>query len=145
MGLVTKRCPGQADFVIRTTEQGTELPRPTSCSTLGRFLTKGVFVEREIKLDGGEVSVIKALGLSGSFLNGKLLVERVGEVEFAEMIETLNSLIDQGYVLSSKVHVYSKDDLERAAFRVNPSYARDLKDALRPGGRRREERARRPR
>ena len=102
-------------------------------------------MEREIKLDGGEVTVIKALGLSGSFLAGKMLIERVGEVEFAEMIETINGLMDRGFVLSSKVHVHTKDDLERAAFRVNPAYARDLKDALRPGGKRREERARRPR
>ena len=127
------------------TDQIPGLVRPTSCSTESAFLAKDPFVERDIKLDGGEVSIIKALGLSGSFLGGKFLIERIGEVEEVELMDTINGLIDQGFVLSSKVHVHTKDDLERAAFRVNPSYARDLKDALRPGGRRREERARRPR
>jgi hypothetical protein len=102
-------------------------------------------VEREIKLDGGEISVLKAIGLSGTSLNGKMFLARVGEMESAELIDTLNGLMTQGYVLSTKVNVQNTEDIERTAFRVNPSYARDLRDALRPGGRKREDRPRRHR
>ena len=99
-------------------------------------------MEREIKLDGGEVSIIKAIGLSGSQVAGKILLDRLGELEEAELLDTMTGLMDQGFVLSSKVNVYSKEDLERSSFRVNPSYSRDLKDALRPGRKQREERVR---
>jgi hypothetical protein len=99
-------------------------------------------VEREIKLDGGEISILKAIGLSGSQLAGKVLLDRLGDLEQRELIDTMSGLMDQGFILSSKVNIYSIEDLERSAFRVNPSYSRDLKDALRPGGRRREERTR---
>jgi len=101
-------------------------------------------VQREIKLDGGEITVVKALGLSGTPIKGKMLLEKV-ELEPAELVDTLSGLIELGYVLSSKVNVQNTDDIERSAFRVNPSYSRDLKDALTPGGRRREERSRRHR
>ena len=102
-------------------------------------------MEREIHLNGGEITIIKALGLSGSGIHGRLLIEHVGDMEFAEFIDTLDGLMSQGYVLSSKANVHSEEDVERSAFRVNPSYARDLRDALRPGGRQREERRRRRR
>jgi hypothetical protein len=100
-------------------------------------------VEREIKFDGGEISILKALGLSGSPMAGKMLLERVGEMEVAELADSLKGLITLGYVLSTKVNLQTEDDINRAAFRVNPSYSRDLRDALRPGGRRRDERQRR--
>jgi hypothetical protein len=102
-------------------------------------------MQREIRLDGGEVAIIKALGLSGTGLNGKMLLERSGNMEFGEFIDTLSSLMTQGYILANKVTVQSEEDVERAAFRVNPSYARDLRDAMRPGGRRHEESRRRHR
>ena len=109
------------------------------------LICERLIVEREIHLDGGEITILKALGTSGSGMHGKMLIEHVGDIDFAEFIDTLNGLMSQGYVLSSKANVYSEEDVERAAFRVNPSYARDLRDALRPGGRQREERRRRRR
>lgn len=102
-------------------------------------------MQREIKLNGGEITIIKALGLSGAGTSGKMLLERSGDMEMAEFIDSLDGLITLGYVLSTKVNIHSEEDVERAAFRVNPSYARDLRDALRPGGRRREEGRRRRR
>ena len=101
-------------------------------------------MEREIKLSGGEISILKTIGLSGSPLIGKLLIDRV-EMDGAELIETLEGLIDQGYLLSNKVNLHSAEDIERSSFRVNSSYARDLRDSLRPGGRPREDRSRRSR
>jgi hypothetical protein len=101
-------------------------------------------VQREINLDGGEISVLKALGLGGTPIYGKLLLERI-EMESAEFVDTLSGLIALGYVLSNKVNVIKIEDVEHAFFRVNPSYARDLRDALRGGRRRDEEKTRRRR
>jgi hypothetical protein len=41
-----------------------------------------------------------------------------------------------GYLLATKVSIRTLEDVERASFRVNPSYAHDLKDALDPSRRR---------
>jgi len=84
------------------------------------------------------------MGLSGTPTYGKLLVQQVGEMMEAEFLDDLNSLIELGYVLSDKANVRTMEDVERAVFRVNASYARDLKDAIQPGRRRdREQRRRR--
>lgn len=100
-------------------------------------------MHREISLSGGEISLLKSLGLSGTPTFGRLLVERVGEVEQAEFLDDLTGLISQGYVVTDKVNVRTMEDVERAIFRVNASYARDLKDALRPGRKEPEKRRRR--
>jgi hypothetical protein len=102
-------------------------------------------MHREINLSGGEITLLKSLGLSGTPTYGKLLVEKIGEMEQAEFVDELNGLISQGYVLSDKVNVRTMEDVERAVFRVNASYARDLKDALHPGRRREREPRRRRR
>jgi len=102
-------------------------------------------MRREINLSGGEITLLKTMGLSGAPIYGKLLVERVGEMEHAEFLDELNGLISLGYVLSDKVNVRTMEDVERAVFRVNPSYARDLRDAITPGRRREQERSRRRR
>ncbi len=101
-------------------------------------------MKREINLSGGEITLLKTLGLSGMPTYGKLLVETIGEMEQAEFIDELNGLMEQGYVLSDKAIVRTMEDVERTVFRVNASYARDLKDAIQPGRRRdREQRRRR--
>ena len=95
---------------------------------------------REIKLDGGEISVLKKIGLSGSPLLGKLLVDRIEEMETGEFLDTLCGLIDQGYVLSNKVNIRLMADVEKAFFRTNPAFAKDLQDAVNPSRRRERER-----
>ena len=102
-------------------------------------------MEREIKLDGGEITILKTLGLTGAPMPGKLLLDRMGEMETAEFVDTLSGLISLGYVLSDKVNVRLVEDVERSSFRVNPSYSRDLNDALHPNRRRQEDRDRRSR
>ncbi len=102
-------------------------------------------MSREIKLNGGEITVLKTLGLTGTQVAGKTLLERMEGLETAEMLDTLSGLIAMGYVLASKVNVRTIEDVERSLFRVNPSYSRDLKDALSPGTGRDERRARRDR
>ena len=89
--------------------------------------------------------LLKTMGLSGASVFGKLLVERVGDMETAEFLDTLEGLISLGYVLSDKVNLRTMEDVERAVFRVNASYARELRDAIRPGQRREQERRRRRR
>lgn len=102
-------------------------------------------MHRDIKLDGGEITVLKTLGLSGSQMYGKLLLEHLKELETAEFIDTLNGLISLGYVLSNKVNLRMLEDVERAFFRVNPAYTHDLRDALNPGRKREQEKPRRRR
>ena len=100
---------------------------------------------REIKLDGGEITVLKKIGLGGAPMYGKMLIDRVDSMETQEFLDTLVGLIDQGYVLSNKVNIRVIEDVERAFFRVNPADAKDLRDAVNPGRRREQERARRQR
>ena len=102
-------------------------------------------MKREIQLDGGEISVLKTLGLTGTPIYGKLFLERMGPIAEGELVETLEGLIERGYVLSSKVNVLKVEEIEHSFFRVNSAYARELRDAIRPGRRRDEERTRRRR
>ena len=98
---------------------------------------------REIKLDGGEISILKKIGLSGSPLFGKLLLDRVEEMETGEFLDTLCGLIDQGHVLSNKVNVRLVEDVEKASFRVNPAHTKDLQEAVNPSRKRERERTER--
>ena len=101
---------------------------------------------REIKLNGGEITLLKTIGFGGTQLFGKLLVDRLGEdIIEAEFLDTLDGLLSMGYVLSNKVNVRSMEDVERAFFRVNPAHARDLKDATNPSRARERQRERRER
>ena len=101
----------------------------------------------EIKLSGGEITLLKRIGLSGGQMSGRLLVGELESGEVGEFLETLRGLMDQGFVLSNKVNVRLIEDAERAFFRVNPSYAKDLRDAVHPARKRERDRAqeRRPR
>jgi hypothetical protein len=96
-------------------------------------------------LTGGEITILKAIGVSGSAMAGKFLLDRIEEVEAGEFIDTLGGLVAMGYLLATKVNIRTLEDIERASFRVNPSYAHDLKDALDPSRRRAAEKQRRRR
>jgi hypothetical protein len=102
-------------------------------------------MHREIHLSGGEITLLKTLGISGAPIYGKTLIEKIGEMEQAEFLYELDGLITLGYVLADKVNIRTMDDVERTTFHVNSSYARELKDALHPGRRREPERRRRRR
>ncbi len=102
-------------------------------------------MRREINLSGGEITLLKTMGLSGMPVYGKQLVEKIGEMETAEFLDELNGLVSLGYVLCDKVNVRTMEDVERSVFRVNASYARDLRDAIQPGRRREKQQRRRRR
>ncbi|MGI8432319.1 MAG: hypothetical protein ACR2MW_08535 [Chthoniobacterales bacterium] len=86
----------------------------------------------DISLNGGEISLLKTLGISGGTVAGRLLVERLEEMEGAEFLDTLGGLMTTGYVVCNKVNVRTMEAVESATFRVNPAFARDLKDAVYP-------------
>ncbi|MGC3989425.1 MAG: hypothetical protein QM796_07055 [Chthoniobacteraceae bacterium] len=96
----------------------------------------------DINLDGGEILIIKALGMS-SGLNGEQLIEKVGGLEVAELIDTLKGLIVMGYVDSDRNSFHSVEDLKRVEFRVNSGYAKELKEALDPQPQKKSRRVRR--
>ncbi|HEX8280027.1 MAG TPA: hypothetical protein VF551_01510 [Chthoniobacterales bacterium] len=102
-------------------------------------------MSQDIKLSGGEITVLKAIGLSGTPVYGKLLLGKLEDSEKAEFLETLNDLIALGYVVSNKVNVRTLQDVETAFFRASPAHARDLRDAIRPGQKRDQQRAGRDR
>jgi len=96
-------------------------------------------MQREIKLDGGEITILKTIGFSGSPIPGRVLHERAGDMEVAEFLDTLQGLLALDYIRSNKVNVRTIEDVDSAFFRINATYARDLRDATVPGGRKREE------
>ncbi|MEP6937891.1 MAG: hypothetical protein ABI871_07465 [Chthoniobacterales bacterium] len=100
---------------------------------------------REIQLGGGEITLLKSIGLSGSPILGKLLLERVDAMEKSELVETLAGLISTDYVLTNRVNVRTVEDVEKGFFRVNPAHTKDLRDAVNPGRRREQDRSKRER
>lgn len=87
---------------------------------------------REINLDGGEVSIIKALGFSGEMTGEDLMAKLGGELAIAELIDTIKGLMMMGYVEADKNAFYKEDDLKPVHFRVNSGYGKELREALNP-------------
>ncbi|MDQ3198754.1 MAG: hypothetical protein M3Q46_06135 [Verrucomicrobiota bacterium] len=86
----------------------------------------------DINLSGGEISILKTIGLGGGMMAGAQLADRAEDMESAEFLDTLSGLMSMGYVVSNKVNVRTMDDVKGASFRVNPAFARDLKSAVYP-------------
>ena len=99
----------------------------------------------EIHLDGGEVTVLKAMGLGGTSVDGETLLERIHGLEEAELMDTLRGLIMLGYVNSDKRSLHDLHDVEIANFHVNSGYSRELKEAIDPRRARKPQRSRRVR
>ena len=87
---------------------------------------------REISLSGGDISVVKALGLSGGQMSGKTLMGRLGAMEGAEIVDTLGGLIQMDYVLCDTDKMRTVEDLQEATLSVNTAMLRDLREALAP-------------
>ena len=100
---------------------------------------------REITLEGGEVSVLKAIGFGGTGVYGEDLVERLPELEVVELIETLQGLMTMGYVVADRQSFRDEKDLKRTMFHINSGYSKDLRDAVDPSRKRPEPRRRRRR
>lgn len=88
---------------------------------------------REIHLDGGEISIIKALGVGSGEMTGEDLMTRLGgDLVPAELIDTLKGLMVMGYIEADKNAFYKAEDLREIHFRVNSGYSKDLRDAINP-------------
>ena len=87
-------------------------------------------MQREIQLEGGEITILKALGTSGAPMLGQLLARKLKEMDQREFVETLDGLITQGYVVSNKVNLRHLEEVEKAFFRANPSCGKALRDAV---------------
>lgn len=100
-------------------------------------------MSHDIKLSGGEISVLKSLGFGGSPMAGKFLIDRA-EMDKAELLDVIQGLVAQDYVVSSKVNIQTIDEIDRSFFKVNQAHAKELRDSTRPG-RRDEDKGRRRR
>ncbi|MFQ3577679.1 MAG: hypothetical protein SNJ52_01535 [Verrucomicrobiia bacterium] len=98
---------------------------------------------RTISLSGGEVNILKAVGLMGTQIRGDELATRVTDMETAELIDTIKGLMLSGYIISDEERLNDAKDLERATFRVNTAYSRELRDTI--SGRAKEQISRRRR
>jgi hypothetical protein len=87
---------------------------------------------REIQLDGAEVTVIKCIGIGAGDMEGSILAERCAELDFNELVDTLKGLMDLGYIDGDSDCFHNPKEFEKVHFRVNPGYAKDLKEALDP-------------
>ncbi len=96
-----------------------------------------------INLDGGETSIIKALGFGGAPVNGKDLYERCSGLEEAEFVDTLKGLIMFGYVSCDESSLQTMENVEKARFHVNSGYSRELKETLNPQPKKKSRRVRR--
>ena len=94
----------------------------------------------ELNLDGGEITLLKQIGLSGAQMYGRRLVSHMEEDEIIPFLRTLNGLIEQGYVITNKATVRTIEEVERAFFRINPAFAVALRDAVSPARRMNRER-----
>ena len=99
----------------------------------------------EISLNGGEITLLKTLGLSGSTLSGVQLIDRLEEMEGAEFLDTLTGLMSMDHVVSNMVNIRTMDHVRKANFRVNPAHSRDLREAVYPSRQARTETGRRRR
>lgn len=89
--------------------------------------------ERDLNLDGGEIALIKAIGLSGTEMSGEDLLKRCPDQTAAELIDTLKGLMMQGYVECDGGSMHDAEAFKRYHFSVNSGYAKELREALNPG------------
>jgi hypothetical protein len=86
----------------------------------------------EIELDGGEITVIKAVGVGGGVVDGETLIERATPMEEAELLDTVKGLIMQGYLMCDKNSLHKLEDMKSASFNVNSGYSKALREAMDP-------------
>ena len=99
---------------------------------------------REISLSGGDTTVLKAIGMSGAPIKGNMMIERLGDdLDLGDLIDTLDGLMMFDYIISTTDRFRTIEDVEKADFKINPSCAKELRDAV--SGRTREPTQRRRR
>lgn len=85
----------------------------------------------KINLDGGETSIIRALGFAGTPMPGSDLKGRVGRMRPSDLADTLKTLITLGYVVATP-DLDDADDFDAVMFAVNTGYSKALQEAIDP-------------
>ena len=85
---------------------------------------------REIKLNGRELGIMRTIGF-GLGVPGSEIQDRTN-IDAEDLCDVLNTLLDIGYVETptAKERV-SLQEMPAETFEINPSYAADLKIAMR--------------
>jgi hypothetical protein len=89
-------------------------------------------MQHDIQLDGMETTIIKALGLSGSGVDGETLLERCMPLAYSDIAGTLRGLMDLGYVEGEAEHFRDEEQFKKLNFHVNSGYSKELRQALDP-------------
>ena len=89
-------------------------------------------MSREVHLDGAEITIIKALGLTGGEVSGETLMDRAPELVEAELLDTMKGMIMMGYIVTDQSRLQTVDDFKAANFHVNSGYAKELREAMDP-------------
>lgn len=85
---------------------------------------------REIKLNGRELGVMRTIGF-GLGVPGQDIQERTN-IDADDLCDLLNTLLDIGYLETPTMKErVSLEEMPAEIFEINPSYAGDLKVAMR--------------
>ncbi len=87
---------------------------------------------RDIQLDGAEITILKAIGVGASEVDGQTLIDRCENLDIEELMDTLKGLMQQGYVDGDSIAFYSEEEMVKLNFHVSSGWVKDLKDALDP-------------
>ncbi len=94
------------------------------------MLFQGSIMARQIKLNGRELGVLRTIGF-GLGVTGTEIQERTN-IEMEDLCDLLNTLLDIGYLETPTMRErVPHEECGAEIFEINPSYASDLKVAMR--------------
>jgi hypothetical protein len=86
-----------------------------------------------MNLDGTDITVLKAIGLSGGDSSGEDILSRASGLDEAEVLDAIQGLLALGYVLGDVGGaIRSVDELKRGKFSVNSGYVKEIREAVDP-------------
>jgi len=86
----------------------------------------------DIYLDGGEIAIVKAIGIGGGVTTGEIVLDRAKNLDIYEAMDVLKGLMLTGYVICDRDSFRDNDDFRAAEFHVNSGYSKALKLAVDP-------------
>ena len=86
----------------------------------------------DIYLDGGEIAIVKAIGIGGSAITGADILDRAKNLDIYEAMDVLKGLMMTGYVICDRDSFRDNDDFREAEFHINSGYTKALKLAIDP-------------
>lgn len=87
---------------------------------------------QNIPLDGGEITVLKSLGVNGTPVAGEVVAKICEKMDPSELVSIMKGLVDLGFVICEVENITNLDDIKTQDFQINSSYAKDLKNAMNP-------------